>query len=61
MQQKPIKIESNNAVNWWTQGEIGEKQSKKIHKKLINRRRRTLEKRELQHEIEQFLQKGLNK
>lgn len=52
MTNRPHKLRSLDAVNYWTWAEIGEKRAKKSHKNEINRRRRTLEKREAEREAD---------
>lgn len=55
MNQRTSKLKSLDAVNTWTFAEIGEKKAKKIEKALIKRKRRTLEKREVERIIKEEL------
>lgn len=49
---RAFKIASLLAIDPWTFSEMGGKLAKKKHKKMMNRKRRTIEKRELEREEE---------
>ncbi|MGN7387773.1 hypothetical protein [Sporosarcina sp. SAFN-015] len=52
MDNRSFKAKSLDAVNSWTFAEMGEKKAKKEHKADIKRRRRTLEKRHAEKEVD---------
>lgn len=52
------KIKAEDTINRWTAAELGSKQARKSHKRMIRRRRRVLEKQETVKMISEYKKGG---
>lgn len=56
--QRTSKIQAEDTINRWTAAELGDKQARKNHKRMIRRRRRVLEKQESFKMINEYKKGG---